>query len=80
MKILLPLIILFSFAAAQAAEPTFTPRQERFLLCIADRLQAYNSDIFLYMTPAEVNYLLVTPDAYGHDEAVRASRYCKFVR
>lgn len=58
-------------AAAQTGELTDKEAQ-----CIADSLQAYNSDIYMQLTKAEVTYLLDNVDVYGHDDAVAAAKRC----
>lgn len=44
--------------------------------CIADKLQAINSDIWYELSPHDINVMLTIPEFQGHIEAVRASKQC----
>lgn len=44
--------------------------------CVADALQAYNSDIYMQLTKAEVSAMLNDAKAFGHDDAVEAAQRC----
>ena len=44
--------------------------------CIADTLQAYNSDIFYNLSSSEVDDMLKLNEAYGHDHAISAAKRC----
>ena len=70
MKIIMAAFLAFSF--------TLTAHAERSLLtCVADRLQAYNSDIFCDLTDEQVQQLLNDSTAYGHSDALRMKAYCE---
>lgn len=45
--------------------------------CIADRLQAYNSDIYYNLLSAEVKALLSNVNYSGYSDAMNAARLCK---
>lgn len=44
--------------------------------CIADKLQAYNSDIYYDLQPSEIDSMLQIPELVGHIDAVRAAKAC----
>lgn len=52
-------------------------KNSKFLTCIADRLQAYNSDIYYSLSNEEVKKMLDDTTEFGHFDAVRLSKYCK---
>jgi hypothetical protein len=54
---------------AFAAQPNYK--------CIADSLQAVNSDIYVNLTPAEIDELLAVPSSIGHDLVVATAERCE---
>lgn len=59
--------------AKRAAAKQLTDKEAQ---CIADALQAYNSDIYMQLTKAEVTALLKDASAFGHQDAVDAAKRC----
>ena len=51
-------------------------QQAQAYQCVADRLQAYNSDIYYDMTPAEINSILRDPSSMGYHDVVRTAQDC----
>lgn len=45
--------------------------------CVADHLQAYNSDIYYNLSPSEIDVMLKDASAIGHDKAVEAVNACE---
>ena len=46
------------------------------LQCVADGLEAYNSDIYYALSNEEVRAMLTIPEMMGHNDAVRIAKYC----
>ena len=49
---------------------------ERDYQCIADRLQAINSDIYYNLSSADIEAMVTIPEMFGHIDAVNAEKQC----
>lgn len=79
MKTLSALILssMALIATAQAAEPRCEPyRGEVDYACIADNLEAYNSDYYYNLSPEEIDSMLYTCKTTFHDTVVSYAQCC----
>lgn len=44
--------------------------------CVANALEAYNSDVYYNLSNSEIDNLLQNSDVAGHTDALRAARIC----
>lgn len=44
--------------------------------CVADGLQAYNSDIYYNLSKTEIDTMISIPEMFGHIDAVRVAKRC----
>jgi len=58
-------------AAAKANDPVAQRYQ-----CIADKMQAINSDIYYDLQPSDIDSMLQIPELVGHIDAVRSAKAC----
>ncbi len=47
--------------------------------CVADRLQAYNSDAYYYLSVTDVESMLTIPEMFGHIDAINAKARCELI-
>lgn len=50
---------------------------ERDYACIAQKLQAINSDIYYDLSDAEIYSMITIPEMVGHIDAIYAERACE---
>lgn len=62
-------MVLLSVSAAHSSELNYQ--------CIADHLQAYNSDIYYNLSKEEIDKMLGDEGVYGHDIAVYMAERCE---
>ncbi len=65
-------LIILSFQAAFATGPISDKQYQ----CIAESLQAINSDIYYNLSRTDIDIMLQIPEMAGHIEAVNAARAC----
>lgn len=63
-------------AVMVASRPQAQQLTDKEAQCISSALQAYNSDIYMQLTKAEVSAILNDAKAFGHDDAVAAAQRC----
>jgi hypothetical protein len=51
--------------------------QENKYQCIADKLQAYNSDIYYNLSDSDIYSMLTIPEMFGHLDATKAQIQCE---
>lgn len=44
--------------------------------CIANRLQAYNSDIYYNLSESDIYSMITIPEMFGHIDAINAEKAC----
>lgn len=47
--------------------------------CIANRLQAYNSDIYYNLSKTDIDTMISIPEYFGHIDAVNAAKSCELL-
>ena len=70
MKALFMTLFVYGILTSQAISA------ERDYQCIADRLQAINSDIYYNLSKADIDAMISIPEMVGHIDAVRVARQC----
>ncbi len=70
MKALLMTIACFGIISSSAFSA------ERNYQCIADKLQAINSDIWYNLSSTDIETMITIPEFSGHIEAMRADKEC----
>ena len=45
--------------------------------CVAERLQAINSDIYSDLAESDVYSMLTIPEMFGHNDAINALKFCR---
>lgn len=63
----------------EVAQPA-PSRDAKMYKCVADSLEAYNSDMFYNLSKADIDSMLNDSTVYGHSDAVRAARTCSKIR
>lgn len=56
---------------------SFNARADINYVCIADTLQAMNSDIYTNLSAEEIDHMLSDSEALGHEDAQMVLRLCE---
>lgn len=67
---------MFGHIDAINAEKACNNTEEKKYQCVADGLQAYNSDIYYNLSKTEIDAMISIPEMFGHIDAVRVARRC----
>jgi hypothetical protein len=73
-ELIMKSLILSVFAMAVVSSNVMAA--ERNYQCIADALQAYNSDIYYNLSSTEIDAMITIPEMFGHIDAVNAEKRC----
>mgnify|MGYP005685103425 CR=1 FL=1 len=66
---------MFGHIDAINAEKACVTLEQKYQ-CTADRLQAYNSDIYYNLSKTDIDTMISIPEFFGHIDAVNAAKSC----